>query len=225
MKYSGIILLAFAGTIAVVAITLKINAKMKARVIPAQVEITNAHKHLDEVGLCVCTMVAGWADYVPLTPDFHRETIGKWSVRTAKYPAENSHRVTLLLMQEPPSEMRKSCVLVARFMEGKLSAYVSTQQYLGPGAAEVTTRIDSNPAETATLSLAADNKSFFYPDAYTLLGKLMNSEKMVVRFEPYSESPVTVTFDTSDFSAAFEPLQTALSEAKNTSADSIQARK
>jgi len=85
--------------------------------------------------------------------------------------------------------------------------FINWNSYLGDSAS-VTTRIDSDPAESSQWTLSTDSKASFYPgDTSSLLTRLATAKKLVARTVPYNESPITVEFDVTGFGPLAKPYE------------------
>ena len=78
--------------------------------------------------------------------------------------------------------------------------YISVDKFVGSDDTVVTSRIDSHPATTAEWSISSDGRGLFHPSPYKFVRSLRDSDKWVVRYKPFMESPRTIEFNTSGFS-------------------------
>ena len=87
-------------------------------------------------------------------------------------------------------------VLTVRYQEGSLDILISYGTYLGSDAIPVLTRLDYKEAVEREWHPSTDGRAVFYPDiTKVFLDRLMAHEKLAVRLTPFSENPVTCTFD------------------------------
>jgi len=73
--------------------------------------------------------------------------------------------------------------------------YVSWNSYITDNGQEVFYRFDDGDAEMEKSTVSTNNKSTFFRNPESIVKKLISSKKLVVRTQPYSESPVTSVFD------------------------------
>ncbi len=139
--------------------------------------------------------------------------VGKWLIRSAQSDVDDSTNVFLLLNanEEVGSGYKQSRPqIVLRCMENKTNAYMDWGQYLGIGETRMLTRIDAQKATTRTWNISTDNKAVFVRGSdITFTKSLMGHEKLLAKITPYSENPVTVTFDIHGLSEAIKPLRKA----------------
>ena len=89
-----------------------------------------------------------------------------------------------------------------------MELYITIGQYLGSDGTIVTCRVGSSPAQESEWSTSTDGKAIFYPgNVDSFVRELMANNKMVIRVTPYSESPVTTTFNLSGLTEAIEPMK------------------
>ena len=98
-------------------------------------------------------------------------------------------------------------VLIIRYKESKLEAYVAFNFFITTESTEVTTRVGNNAAETRQWSTSSDYEAVFYPGyVESFIKELSQANTLVVRLTPYGESPVTASFTTTGLSEAAKPL-------------------
>lgn len=87
--------------------------------------------------------------------------------------------------------------LLLRCMENRTSLYITYSIFLGSDNTMVTTRIDSESAETKKWSISSDHYSVGLWDgqsAVPFIKKMLGKKNLVVRIVPYSESAITASF-------------------------------
>jgi type VI secretion system protein VasI len=137
----------------------------------------------------------------PLPPAQPREDDG-WTKRVDTSPIDDSRSIYLHLnAEEPvgPAYDRTYPSLHLRCVENSTAAYVSLGIYLGLYDARAEYRIDGDEAKTETWQISDSGDAaghFFGGGAIPFVKSLLDTEKLVVRLYPYSESPVTMTFRT-----------------------------
>ncbi len=137
-----------------------------------------------------------------------------WKLRTDTSPIDDSKSYFLSRDAEEPigsGFMRSTPTLMIRHKEGELEVYITMGQYLGSDTATVTVRIGSSPATQSEWSLSTDGKAIFYPaDHASFVRQLLANDRLVVRLTPFSESPVTATFDLEGLREAINPMMSLI---------------
>ncbi|MDH2435597.1 type VI secretion system-associated protein TagO [Pokkaliibacter sp. MBI-7] len=138
---------------------------------------------------------------------------GKWVVRTETSPIDDSTNVFLTLEAENYITSRMTTTkptLMLRCKENSTDAFIIWGVYLGLETTEVLTRLDKEKAKTTTWTLSTDNTAtFYYGKDIAYIKSLMTHDQLLAQVTPYSESPVTTTFDLRGLSEAIKPLQEA----------------
>ncbi|MCC6920140.1 MAG: type VI secretion protein [Alphaproteobacteria bacterium] len=123
-----------------------------------------------------------------------------WRVREDTSEIDDSKRVTLMATAEDRYNafgMRSQPALIIRCQERSTDLYIAVDEYLGMDTISVTARTDDDKAVTSTWGISTDSKAMFARGAIGLARKLASKKSLTVRFTPYNESPVTLTFDVS----------------------------
>jgi type VI secretion system protein VasI len=93
-------------------------------------------------------------------------------------------------------------MLTLRCSEGTTAAYIDWGEFLGSDDLPVEVRVDSSAARERRWDISSDNQAaglWYGGTAIPFIQSLIDSNKLVVRLTPYSESPVTATFVTTGF--------------------------
>jgi len=138
---------------------------------------------------------------------------GKWEQRTAVSPIDDSKSYILSLdANERVNAGHKAITptLIARYTKGDLELYITYNDlFIDTESTLVTCRIDKEDAFTMAWGVSTDHEAVFVPlEAQAkLMGMTIGKAKtLVVQLTPYSESPVTSSFDISGFSEFYNPL-------------------
>lgn len=135
--------------------------------------------------------------------------VGKWRVNDSKNPIDDTRTVLVVLASETGKprfggEIR----LVLRCKSKETEAYINWSDFLGTDKASVTTRIGNQKATTSDWGLSSDNKASFYPgDVVSFIKSLMEHDSFIAQVTPFSESPLTASFDTKNLVNAVKPLR------------------
>lgn len=139
---------------------------------------------------------------------------GRWRLSTENSPIDDSQTIILKLFadSEIGSGYKKTQpVIVLRYKESKLEAYIAYDIFIGTDETDVTTRLGDGSAYTRSWSISSDYKAIFYPGyVETFIDEMSGVDTLVVRLTPYGESPITATFTTSGLSEAAKPLLRAV---------------
>lgn len=134
------------------------------------------------------------------------ESTSKWNVRTSKSDFKDTTDVAMTLQSENDVGCgaiygSRPITLVLRCKENTTSAYLSTHCHLASsfgGYDKVEYRIDDKKAKTRSMDESTDSSALGLwsgRKAIPFVKELFGGEKLLVRFTPYGESPVTATFD------------------------------
>ena len=147
---------------------------------------------------------------------------GKWIVRNSVSEMTDSKDVFLHLQAEQPVTCRSYSgaerpVLLLRCMENTTAIMVSTDschltssRYNDYGDIEY--RVDDNASKTKGFEASTSNDTLGLWSggaAIPFIKGLLGSEKVIMRFTPYGQSAVTVTFPTAGIDEAIKPLRDA----------------
>ena len=89
------------------------------------------------------------------------------------------------------------------------SLYVDWGNYLGQNA-KVTTRIGSNKPKTSSWTVSNDGVvSFYLGNDVKFINSLLADDILTLKVTPYSQNPVTASFDISGLGEAIKPIRQA----------------
>ena len=126
-----------------------------------------------------------------------------WEVSREVSPIDDSTIYTASVEASSPVLRDSRPLLILRREEGASEAYVSWPSFIGFSKRPVTVRFDDNPADTAEWGSSTDGRAMFSPYPFgEFLEAVLASRRLVVRFTPYGESPVTAVFDISGLADA-----------------------
>lgn len=96
-------------------------------------------------------------------------------------------------------------VLIMRFQQGELDAYINWSQYFSDRAKnDVIVRFDKNQPITLSTALSTDSTATFFLQSSLVLSEMLKAESAVFRAVPYRESPVTIIVPLSEFKRLYE---------------------
>lgn len=128
-------------------------------------------------------------------------------------PIDDSQTVIGSLEADTPVKVRFGMdkpVLIVRYKEGDLSAYIVYDTFLGSDDIDVTLRFGKENPINQKWSISTDHKAMFTPgDVNDFLKKLGAVDSLVVRVTPYSESSVTVLFSPTGIQTVTEAIAKA----------------
>lgn len=134
---------------------------------------------------------------------------GKWSTSTTTDPmTDKSIYLARLEASSGRGRLGEEIGLVVRCAKNKTELYINWNSFLGTDSARVTHRIGKMKAETHTWDVSTDHTSSFYPGSpVAALKEMTKHSSFVANVTPYSENPVTATFDISGAEAAFADIR------------------
>lgn len=143
---------------------------------------------------------------------------GNWKTEIEKSEFKDTTDVFLSISSEDHVYCRgyEPVRLVARCLENTTSLIIATQSchltsgHGGYGRVEY--RIDDRKAKERSLTDSTDNRALGLWSggrSIPVLKELIGSERLLLRFTPYNQSPVTARFDTAGLENAIKPLREA----------------
>ena len=134
---------------------------------------------------------------------------GKWSTSTTTDPmTDKSIFIARLNASSGRGRLGEGIDLIVRCAKNKTELYINWHSFLGTDSARVTHRTGKSKAQTHTWDVSTDHTSSFYPGSpVTALKEMIKNTSFVANVTPYSESPVTATFDISGADAAFADIR------------------
>jgi len=141
-------------------------------------------------------------------------SFGKWKIRTDVSPMDDKKSFYLSLDADTPVRTGYKSgtpTLLIRYKEREFSCFINYGFFLGTDSIEVTHRLDQGQPVTREWNISTDHEAVFVPgDEKTFVGALMKANSIVVRLTPFSESPVTTTFDLRGLKDAMKPIIEAM---------------
>lgn len=147
---------------------------------------------------------------------------GNWLVRTETSEFEDTTNVYLMVTSDEGLRCRsygapKKATLYLRCLENTTSIYISTDCHLASGFqgyGQVDYRIDDKPSASRGFDASTNNRALGLwtgGSAIPFIKKLFGAKRLLVRFTPFNENPVTAKFDISGVEEAVRPLREACS--------------
>lgn len=136
---------------------------------------------------------------------------GKWMTKLSTSPIDDSQTVKLVLVSSDTyvdgygKQIRPT--LVVKCQENRTSVYINYKNFISTKSTTVTVRFDKEKATTQSWGVSSDHQAVFAPNGVSLAKSLMMHERLVVRLIPYSEDPVTTSFDLLGLYQAIVPLR------------------
>ncbi|MFW8564860.1 type VI secretion system-associated protein TagO [Orrella sp. 11846] len=149
----------------------------------------------------------------------YEPTPSNWRIDISKSEIDDSPFVTLLTNALEPisGRFRDSYkpVLILRCMQNTTAAFiVFNGHHMADiqGYGRVTFRVDKQKAFTQNTNASTDSKALGLwrgNRAIPFIKRLLDGKTLLVQATPFSESPITVTFDISGLNEAVKPLREA----------------
>lgn len=140
------------------------------------------------------------------TPDF-----GHWEVAEKKNPIDDTPVVVLTLMSYKGATSGGAPSLVIRCKSNTTNVFIAWLDRMSyRDTMPVTTRLDSEKAQTLDWSLSTNNEATFFPGKdYVFAKKMIDHSELIARTTPRGENPVTAYFDLDGLPEAIKPLREA----------------
>jgi type VI secretion system protein VasI len=139
--------------------------------------------------------------------------VGDWEVETEVSPIDDSTNVYLYLKaSEPVAGMFGQDTypyLTVRCRENDTDLYISWEQFLGSGGTAVLIRFDKEKARETRWGTSTDGKAVFSPNPIAHIKEMLEHDQLIVRTTPFSESPVTASFNIRGLASVIGQLQAA----------------
>ncbi len=173
---------------------------------------TNALASVDDKDVAKCAAVENSVqrlscyDTLADDHDLSKKTVatpiegkGKWSTSTKTDPLnDQSIYVAALVAESGQGRFGEQIVMIVRCNKNTTDLYINWESFLGTEEAIVTHRVGKEKAVRQAWTVSTDHQSSFYPvSPVSVLKKMATADSFVVSVTPYSESPVTATFDIS----------------------------
>jgi type VI secretion system protein VasI len=148
-------------------------------------------------------------------------TKSEWGVRVDESEMTDETTVVLRVESEDPVQCNFSGMerptLILRCQENTTAVYIATDgchmassEYNNYG--DVTYRLDNDPARTRGFQESTDNRALGLwsgGEAIPLIKAMLGHDEMLVRFTPFSSSPLTAKFPIAGLDEAVRPLREA----------------
>ncbi|HKP99855.1 MAG TPA: hypothetical protein VJ735_05945 [Actinomycetes bacterium] len=128
-------------------------------------------------------------------------TDGSWTITEQANPLDDTRSAYATLKSD-----EQNALLVLRCVSKKPEVMMMWGKYLGSDAIPVTARLDAAKAEDDRWGLSTDHTAAFHPNASKFIGRLRGASRLVTQVVPYSESPITSTFDLTGVPAAADAV-------------------
>lgn len=148
-------------------------------------------------------------------------TESKWVVRLEKSDFKDTTDVYMTVQSDEPVSCgysgRQEITLFVRCLENTTSVILATHCHVTSGHGgygQVEYRIDDRKAESRGFNESTNNRSLGLWSggrAIPFAKKMFDAKRMIVRFTPYGDNPVTASFDISGLKEAITPLREACS--------------
>ncbi|WP_176561387.1 type VI secretion system-associated protein TagO [Pseudomonas sp. ICMP 8385] len=136
---------------------------------------------------------------------------GQWSTSTSTDPlTDKSIYIAILDASSGRGRFGDGIDLVVRCSKGQTDFYINWASFLGTESISVTHRIGRAKAVKSSWVVSTDHKSSFFPGSpVASLKAMIGADTFVANVTPYSENPITATFDISGAGEAMKEIRTA----------------
>ena len=134
---------------------------------------------------------------------------GKWWTRTNTDPLnDKAVHIAGLSADSGRGRFGDTIDMVIRCKDNKTEMYINWQSFLGRDSARITHRVGKEQAITSSWSVSTDHKASFFPGSpVPTLKRMLAETSFVANVTPYSESPVTATFDLTGIEGALADIR------------------
>lgn len=135
---------------------------------------------------------------------------GRWDERKSISPMDDSPTVVLSLESSDrigSGFKSERPTLVIRCQENQTTAYINWQTFISVTDTEITTRIDSDLAQSSLWSVSSNYKATLSPKSIPFIKSMLNKESLIVRVTPFNDNSYTVKFDITGLDNAIKPVR------------------
>lgn len=138
--------------------------------------------------------------------------VGNWKVDIKTSPIDDSKNVVIFVngndsFRSPFGDNITPTLYIA-CRENKTELFIDWDVYLGLNQTTMIHRIDKQKAINREWSISTNTKAVFYDgNVIDFIRKLQNGNQLFAQITPYSESPVSTTFNLKGLSEVIKPLQ------------------
>jgi endonuclease YncB( thermonuclease family) len=118
-----------------------------------------------------------------------------WKVVRSTYAMDDTPILAYSVRSEGPAAT--SSTLMIRCKQAKLEIYVTALDVKGSEAVNV--RLDKRPYRTEFWDYSTDHRALFSKSPKLLLKEILRSQRMLVEYQPFVESPAILTFSIPPF--------------------------
>ncbi len=130
--------------------------------------------------------------------DKQRPDPGRWQLTITSSPADGTKIITATLDADHPIPAgfgQTTPQLRLRYRQGRTSAYILFDTFLGSDEIDATVTFGREPAETQKWSISTDGRAAFVPgDALAFIGRLKRCDTLTVEVTPKNGKAVTAAF-------------------------------
>jgi type VI secretion system protein VasI len=137
---------------------------------------------------------------------------GKWSTSTSTDPLNDKaiHLAMLEANSGKTGRFGERINMIVRCANGETDLYINWSSFLGTEGIALTYRIGKAKAVHSDWDISTDHQSSFYRGSpVKALKAIIESDSFVANVTPYSESPVTATFDTTGAGEALNDIRSS----------------
>jgi len=137
--------------------------------------------------------------------------VSKWEVSTDTNPIDDTATESAFLKADSGTGIYGSPIYFgARCLSGEVDVWVTWGSYMGSDDISTTVRHGTSKSYVTNFSMSTDNKAGFSKGPVNFLRQILKADTpvMVLRAMPYSDNPITATFDTTGAKEAFAKIQT-----------------
>ena len=138
---------------------------------------------------------------------------GKWWTQTNTDPLnDKAVHIAGLSAESGRGRFGDTIGMVIRCKDNKTEMYINWESFLGTDSARITHRVGKEQAITSSWSVSTDHKASFFPGSpVPTLKRMLTETSFVANVTPYSESPITATFDLTGIEGALADIRSGCS--------------
>lgn len=134
---------------------------------------------------------------------------GKWWTQTNTDPLnDKAVHIASLSAESGRGRFGDAIGMVIRCKDNKTEMYINWESFLGMDGARITHRVGKEQAISSNWSVSTDHKASFFPGSpVPTLKRMLTETSFVANVTPYSESPITATFDLTGIEGALAEIR------------------
>lgn len=150
--------------------------------------------------------------YVAIMIFFSFVAEAKWSCTSSFDKMDNTHIYGCSTDNiNSYTTLRGKPYLYIRTRNDNLDVYVTANEYVG-NVDNIEVKFDNDEKKTYSVSQSTDKLALFVRDSLEFVQSMQKHKKILIRYTPYNESPVTVEFDSRGLNTASKSFKNQINK-------------